>query len=121
MLTDDHEPLDVAALRRHAARELVEETGIEMRPDDLTLWLVTRGESGNVGVLFFAPCRPASLLHERFAALVSSEIALGRDPELDQIALIRSQAELAGLGGSQVDYLQPVVRRYAGAVLRRDA
>jgi hypothetical protein len=40
----------------------------------------------------------ASLLHERFAALVSSE-ALGRDPELDQVALIRPQVELQDPAG----------------------
>lgn len=118
---DDDEALDVAALGRHAAQELVEETGIDTTPDDLTLWLVTRGENGNVGVLFRAPRRPASLLSERFAALVSSDTALGRDPELNQIALVRSQTELAELGGSQVDYLEPVVRRIAAAMLRRDA
>ncbi|MER6951631.1 NUDIX hydrolase [Nonomuraea sp. NPDC000554] len=118
---DDREPLDEAALRRHAARELVEETGIDTPPDDLTLWLVARGKRGSVGVLFLAPGRPASLIHERFAALVSSETALGRDPELEQIALVRSQAELAGLVGPQVDYLEPVVHRYAEAVLGHDA
>jgi 8-oxo-dGTP pyrophosphatase MutT (NUDIX family) len=115
---DDHEPLDVAALRRHAARELAEETGIDTAPDDLTLWLVTRGETGNIGVLFLAPYRPASLLHERFAALVSSETARGRDPELHQIALVRSPAELAALGGSHVDYLELVVRAYEEAAPR---
>ncbi|MEU0572299.1 NUDIX hydrolase [Nonomuraea sp. NPDC005983] len=118
---DDRESLDEAALRRHAARELVEETGIDTPPDDLTLWLVARGKRGSVGVLFLAPSRPASLVHERFGALVSAETALGRDPELDRIALVRSQAEVAGLAGSHVDYLEPVVRRYAETVLGRDA
>ncbi|WP_066935644.1 NUDIX hydrolase [Microtetraspora fusca] len=110
---DDHEPLDVAALRRHAARELVEETGIDTASDDLTLWGVTRGENGSIGVLFLAPCQPAALLRKRFAALVSAETALGREPELDRIAFVRSPAELADLGGALVDYLEPVVRRYA--------
>ncbi|WP_202919192.1 NUDIX hydrolase [Saccharothrix deserti] len=109
---EDHEALDVTALRRHAARELIEETGLDAVPDDLTLWLVTRGKHGNVGVLFLAPPRPASLVRERFAALVASETALGRDPELDRMALVRSHAELAGLGGPQADYLEPVVRRF---------
>lgn len=118
---DDHEPLDVAALRRHAARELIEETGIDVPLEDLRLWLVTRGEYGNVGVLFLAPRGPASLLREQFDALVSSEMALGRDPELDQIALVRSPADLAALDGPQADYLAPIVRRYAGAAPRRDA
>lgn len=110
---DDLEPLDVAALRRHAARELVEETGIDVPLRALPLWLVLRGECGDLGVLFLAPRRPASPLRERFDALVSSETALGRDPELDRIALVRSRADLAALGGPWADYLEPIVHRYA--------
>src|SRR5262249_15138535 len=44
--------LDVAALGRHAARELAEETGTEVAGEELRLWVVTRGEHGNVGVFF---------------------------------------------------------------------
>ncbi|WP_205825718.1 NUDIX hydrolase [Microbispora catharanthi] len=105
--------LDTAALRRHATRELAEEIGVDTAPGDLTLWLVTRGEDGSAGVLFLAPPRPASFLRERFADLVESETALGRDPELDRIALVHSPAELARLSGPHVDHLEPVVRRYA--------
>jgi 8-oxo-dGTP pyrophosphatase MutT (NUDIX family) len=43
------EPLDVAALHRHAARELAEETGLDTPPGDLTPWLVTRGTKGSTG------------------------------------------------------------------------
>lgn len=54
----EREALDMPALRRHAAREPVEETGIGVASEDLTLWGVTRGEHGNVGVHFLAPaCR----------------------------------------------------------------
>ncbi len=117
----EHESLDAAELRRQAARELVEETGIDTVPEDLTLWVVTRGEHGNVGVFFRAPSRPESVVRERFSAVVSAETALGRAPELVEIAVVRSAAALACLDGPQVDYLEPLVRRYAEALLRRDA
>ncbi|GAA5065331.1 hypothetical protein GCM10023259_057570 [Thermocatellispora tengchongensis] len=111
--------LDAAALTRHAARELAEETGVQLAPQELRLWLVTRGDHGNVGVLFLAPPRPESLLRERHAAAVSAERALGRDPELDEIALVAGPAELPALGGPLADYLEPVLRRYAGALTGR--
>ncbi|WP_329453482.1 NUDIX hydrolase (plasmid) [Streptomyces sp. NBC_01724] len=113
------EPLDAAVLRSNAARELVEETGIDTPPQDLELWLVTRGASGSVGFVFLAPGCRTELVHGRFDALVSSEKALGREPELDQIMLVRSPAELANLGGTAVDYLEPVLRRYAGSAAVR--
>ncbi|SEN23445.1 NUDIX domain-containing protein [Nonomuraea pusilla] len=112
------EALDLAALRRNAARELLEETGVQAAPDDLTPWLVTHGKRGSVGVLFVAPPRPGSLLRDRYAAVVASETALGRDPELDRIAFVGSPEEAAGLGGRPVDYLEPVVTRYAAATHR---
>ncbi|MFD1535591.1 NUDIX hydrolase [Nonomuraea guangzhouensis] len=107
--------LDTAALRSHAARELAEETGLGTAPSDLSLWLVTRGENGSVGVVFLAPHQPTSLLRERFAALTSAEAAQGRDPELERIAFIRSPAEVAGLKDACVDYLAPLVRHYVNS------
>lgn len=117
---EDHESLDEAALGRQAARELVEETGIDTAPEDLRRWVLTRGEHGNVGVFFRAPSWPESVVRERFAAVVSAEMALGRAPELEEIVFVRSAAELVGLGGPRVDYLEPVVERYAEAGHRRD-
>ncbi|MFD8458492.1 NUDIX hydrolase [Streptomyces antimycoticus] len=109
----DHEPLDEAALRRHAARELIEETGIDIAPHDLRLWAVTRGGRGSIGVFFRAPARPASVLAERFMAAVAAETALGREPEFAETALLRSPADLGTLPGPRADYLELVVRRYA--------
>ncbi|WP_308409542.1 NUDIX domain-containing protein [Streptomyces sp. A3M-1-3] len=117
----DHDVLDEAVLRRHAARELAEETGLDTAPEDLTLWAVTRGEHRSIGLTFLAPRQPTSVLRQRFAALMAGERALGCEPELDRIALVRSPDELAALVGPHVDYLEPVVRRYTEALLHRDA
>ncbi|MEV5998997.1 NUDIX domain-containing protein [Streptomyces griseomycini] len=107
----DGEPLDPAALRRHAARELAEETGVDTPADALTLWRATRGANGSVGILFRAPPRPAAWLHGRHATLTATERALGRTPELDRLALVRSPADLTG---PHVSYLVPVLRRHSG-------
>jgi 8-oxo-dGTP pyrophosphatase MutT (NUDIX family) len=110
---EGQDELDLAALRRHAARELAEETGSDTPADALTPGLTIRGTRGNVGVLFLAPPRPADELRERYAELVRTETARGRDPEFDRIELVRSAADLRGLKGPHVDYLERVVRHYA--------
>lgn len=110
---DGREPLDEAALRGHAARELAEEVGVEIPPGELSRWLVTRGRKGSVGVLFLAPALPAELLEERFAALTAAEIARGVVPELDRIALVDPASGSSALAGRSVDYLEPVLGRYA--------
>ncbi|MFI9354752.1 NUDIX hydrolase [Streptomyces lydicus] len=107
-----NEVLDVAALGRHAARELGEETGVQLPAEELTLWCLTQGAHGNVGVQFLAPSLPAALLCERFTALLSSETARGQAPELDRMALLRSEADVTALGGTHVDYLEPLIHRY---------
>jgi 8-oxo-dGTP pyrophosphatase MutT (NUDIX family) len=107
-----HEVFDDAALRRHAARELVEETGIETLPDALALFTVIRGEHENIGIIFRAPPRPASALRDQFAAVLALETAAGRDPELEEIAFLNSPAGLVDLAGPQVDYLEHVLHRH---------
>ncbi|MGH1553366.1 NUDIX hydrolase [Streptomyces sp. L7] len=101
------------ALRRHAARELAEEAGIDTPPEDLTYWNVTRAGNGSIGVLFRAPSLPEARLRERFEEVVAAETAQGREPELNRIALIASTAQLPDLAGPHADYLEPIVRRYA--------
>ncbi|MFF4317842.1 NUDIX domain-containing protein [Streptomyces sp. NPDC001568] len=115
------EVLDEASLRGHAARELVEEIGVDVEPTRLRLWAATRGAHGSVGLTHFAPSRPEADVRERFAALVAAERAAGRDAELDAIAFVRSPAELAALAGPHVDYLEPLVRRCTGAPHRPEA
>ncbi|MGW7367494.1 NUDIX domain-containing protein [Streptomyces sp. NPDC054841] len=117
----DGEALDEAALCGQAARELVEEMGIDTGPEALRLWAVTRGENSSVGLTYLAPALPESVVREGFAAAARAERAQGREPELDEIALVRSPDELAGLVGPHADYLEPVVRRYTRAPLRHGA
>lgn len=111
----EHDSLDEAALRRNAARELAEETGLDTRAEDLTLWAVTRGENRSIGLSFLAPSRSEAVLRERFEALTAAEKAQGHEPELDRIALVRSSAELGELKGPHADYLEPIVARYTKA------
>ncbi|MBB4918055.1 NUDIX hydrolase [Streptosporangium saharense] len=108
---EPHRTLDEAALRRHAALELVEETGIDVRPEDLRLWVVTRGEDRSVGLMFLAPPKPERVIRERFEAMTAAEQAQDRLPELDQTALVSSPADLSLLAGPHVDYLEPIVHR----------
>ncbi|MER6145431.1 NUDIX hydrolase [Streptomyces sparsogenes] len=97
--------LDVDALARHAARELAEEIGLDLSHRDLELWAVTRGNWGNIGFHFRAPARSADTLKDAHAALASREAEQGRIPELDRIDFIRSEADIAGLGGPTADFL----------------
>ncbi|WAX80128.1 NUDIX domain-containing protein [Streptomyces sp. KMM 9044] len=106
--------LDEPALAGQAARELVEELGTGAAPEDLKLWVVTRGENGSVGLTYLAPALPEATLRADFTAAAAAECAQGREPELDDIALLRSPDELAVLTGPHADYLEPVVRRFSG-------
>lgn len=105
------ETLDLAALRRHAAQELVEEIGVVADPQDMAVWGVTRGEFGNVGVHFLAPPAPAALVLKHHEALAEAEVARGTGPELDQLAVVRTEQDVTGLG-HYADFLPQVVTRY---------
>ncbi|MEU6406538.1 NUDIX domain-containing protein [Streptomyces sp. NPDC046985] len=106
--------LDESALAGQAARELAEELGVSAAPEDLKLWVVTRGDNGSVGLTYLAPALPEATLRADFTATAAAERAQGREPELDGIALVRSPDELAVLSGPHADYLEPVVRRFSG-------
>ncbi|MFI8348637.1 NUDIX domain-containing protein [Streptomyces sp. NPDC085596] len=107
--------LDVAVLRRHAARELAEETGSDIPTDALVPGPVVRDARGSVGFLFIAPPRPARELRERYAELARTEIASGVGPEFDRVELIGSLAELRALPGPLASYLEPAVERFFGS------
>lgn len=104
--------LNESGLAEQAARELVEEAGIGTAAEELRLWGVTRGENGSVGLTYLAPPLSEAAVRGAFDATVAAERAQGRDPELDEIAFMRSPGELAGLAGPHADYLEPIVRRY---------
>ncbi|MGW3040359.1 NUDIX hydrolase [Kitasatospora sp. NPDC001159] len=116
----DGEPLDPCALRRRAAAELAEETGVLARPEELAMWLLVQGEHGNLGVLHLAPHRPARELYERPAELSAAHQTRGAVAEFDRIALVGTAAEAAALPGPRVDYLGPVLCRLAEGKDPRD-
>jgi 8-oxo-dGTP pyrophosphatase MutT (NUDIX family) len=106
------QPLTVAALRRHAAVELVEETGIRVAEEDLDLWLAARMPNGNVGFFFTAPALPDELIIQQHAALVESEHRHDREPEFSDVALVHSAGDLVAVDGNPADYLGPLVHQY---------
>ncbi|MFE9406831.1 NUDIX domain-containing protein [Streptomyces sp. NPDC006530] len=108
------EVLDESGLAGQAARELVEELGVIAPAEALKLWAVTRGENGSVGLTYLAPALPEPVVRAAFAAASAAERAQGREPELDDIALVGSPQELLGLPGPHADYLEPIVRRFTG-------
>lgn len=106
-------PLDLEALRRHAARELVEEVGRTVPEQDLELWAVTRGDRGNIGVHFRASACPAAAIEELHAEVTAADLSTGRTPELDRLAFIGSAADVEGLGGRSADFLPVLAARHA--------
>ncbi|MFF0409687.1 NUDIX hydrolase [Kitasatospora sp. NPDC004745] len=104
--------LDEAELRRQACRELAEEVGVHAAPQDLTLWAVTRGEHGNIGVHYEAPVLPEEVVREQFQALVQAETVNGCTPELDLITVVAGS--VAELEGPHADYLESLLHRRTG-------
>ncbi len=109
--------LDTDSLARHAARELAEEVGRDVGPQELELWSVTRGDKGNIGLHFRAPACPADALEAQYALLVAAETAHGRTPELDRIAFVRTAADVDGLGGHSADFLPLLATRHSGETM----
>ncbi|WP_329046734.1 NUDIX domain-containing protein [Streptomyces sp. NBC_01422] len=110
----DGAALDAASLAGQAARELAEELGVDAAAEDLKLWVVTRGENGSVGLTYLAPALPEANLREAISVAAAAERAQDREPELDDIVMVRSPDDLAALAGPHADYLKPIVRRFFG-------
>ncbi|MEF9881103.1 NUDIX hydrolase [Streptomyces sp. P9-A4] len=105
-------PLDVASLRRDAARELAEELGVRIVVEELRLWGLTRGTRfGSLGFHFLAPPVPSALVRRRHADLTVCETKRGDVPELDKIAFVPSTEQAACLGPG-ADYLHQVLGQY---------
>ncbi|MEU7700026.1 NUDIX domain-containing protein [Streptomyces sp. NPDC039028] len=105
-------PLDEAALRREAARELAEEVGVRVDDEGLRLFAVTRGRRfGSLGFHFLATPTAADPLLRGHAELVAAESEHGAGPELDALAFVSSAAEADRLGPGS-DYLAQVLDRY---------
>ncbi|MET9611730.1 NUDIX hydrolase [Kitasatospora indigofera] len=114
----DGQHLDFEALRRHAARELAEEIGLESDPDSLRLWAVSRGEHGNIGVHLAAMPVPEEVVRRRHQSLLAS-MAGCAEPELEEIEMVDSPAQLAALGPT-VDYLHPALAWWAAPAQASD-
>jgi 8-oxo-dGTP pyrophosphatase MutT (NUDIX family) len=104
--------LTMQALRRHAATELAEETGIDASPEDLALWAVARTSNGNVGFFYLAPSLPSEYVVQRHASVVVAERSAGREPEFVDVALVADAAGLGLLDGRPADYLRPLMDRF---------
>lgn len=107
----DGEVLDAAALPGHGARELHEEIGVLVDPADLALRFVVHPNGANIGVVFVAPPRPEAELRACFAASTAAELARGDEPELVDIAFVRTSADAVALGGSWSTFVLPVLDR----------
>ncbi|MEU3605385.1 NUDIX domain-containing protein [Streptomyces sp. NPDC035033] len=114
--------LDAAELRRQAARELLEETGLRVPSEELRPWALTRGRRfGSLGFHFLCPTTSGELVRRRHAALSpardggaragAAQDGHGTGPELDALAFVASPATAAALGPT-ADYLPQLLRRY---------
>ncbi|WP_053649655.1 MULTISPECIES: NUDIX hydrolase [unclassified Streptomyces] len=105
-------PLDTAELHRHAARELVEETGIRIAEEELRLWALTRSDRfGSLGFHFLCPRTSSALVRRLHTDLSAVQAGHDAGPELDEIAFVASAAA-AGRLGPAADYLPQVLDRY---------
>ncbi|WP_282697644.1 NUDIX domain-containing protein [Streptomyces sp. CC208A] len=107
------ELLDLAGVRRHAARELAEETGLLVSDDRLRLWALTRSRRfGGLGFHFLCPHVSAALVRRLHAGQADVPPYPGAGgPELDEISFVSSPAVADALGPT-TDYLPQVCDRY---------
>lgn len=106
------EELTLQTLQRHAATELVEETGIQAAPEHLKLWAVARTTNLNVGLFFVAPSLPEEFIRKRHESVVLAERVKGREPEFAEISLVAQPVDLPLLNARVADYLDPLIARF---------
>ncbi|MFG3346211.1 NUDIX hydrolase [Streptomyces sp. NPDC048018] len=106
-------PLDLAALRAHAVRELAEELGVHAAESELRLSALTRGARfGSLGFHFLAPPVPAGLVRRHHARLAAAESAHGIGPELDTIAFVTGPDRPETVLARCADYLPQLLDRH---------
>ncbi|WP_051844783.1 NUDIX domain-containing protein [Streptomyces globisporus] len=106
------EPLNTAELRRHAARELVEEIGVRVAAEELRLWALTRSSRfGSLGFHFLCPPVSGAVVRRLHGDLSVVQARSGAGPELDEIGFVPSPAA-AGRLGLTADYLPQLFDRY---------
>lgn len=103
------ERLDADALAGDAARELAEETGLDVGRDDLRLHAVTRDAGGSVGVHWVAPPVDRDVVDQRFGELKTTLAGQGRVLELEELVAVERPEDAAGLPGGRADYLDVVL------------
>jgi len=107
--------LSAESCAHEACREFQEEIGIELRPDQLTLWRVkVGGRSDDVGIVFLCePGRSEDEIRVAFDLHVKAVRQAGMSSEFEELLFVDTNFFAGGISEEWVDYL-PVVTRELG-------
>ncbi|GAA3602315.1 hypothetical protein GCM10022223_17610 [Kineosporia mesophila] len=99
-------------IRRHAARELREETGLTVEPGHLERWALVRSAQGNVGFVYHAPPQPEAIVRRCFSGHIRREREHGEQAELTGVAFVGGPQQLEELDGPAAVSVPPLLSRY---------